>query len=189
MSTQTEAANRGPLFAYVGTWEGNKGDDIAPSDNRIGIENNKFKERLILEDAGVVQNHEQNLYALRYSLVAWRLGETAAFHEERGYFIWDAATKHFSRCFVIPRGISVIAGAEVEPNSTKFTLKSEAGSCTYGICSNPFLDAEFKIVSFTVSMNLLDGKSISYEQDTVLKLKGRTDLFHHKDRNTLNRVV
>jgi len=36
----------GPLAGLVGTWEGEKGDDTAPSDDR-GTENNKYKERMV----------------------------------------------------------------------------------------------------------------------------------------------
>jgi hypothetical protein len=32
-----------------------------------------------------VNNHEQQLYGLRYATMAWRLGEDAAFHEDAGY--------------------------------------------------------------------------------------------------------
>jgi hypothetical protein len=37
-----------------------------------------------------VNNHEQTLYGLRYSLTAWRIGSEYAFHEDRGFFFWDA---------------------------------------------------------------------------------------------------
>jgi hypothetical protein len=74
----------GPLGRLVGTWEGDKGDDVAPSDDR-GTENNKFRERMVFEETGLVQNHEQNLYGLRYRTTAWRLGEDDPFHEELGY--------------------------------------------------------------------------------------------------------
>ena len=56
----------GPLAQLAGVWEGEKGDDTAPSDNR-GTEQNKFRERIVLEAMGPVNNHEQTLYGLRYS--------------------------------------------------------------------------------------------------------------------------
>ena len=37
--------NLGPLATLAGTWEGEKGDDTAPSENR-GTETNKFREQI-----------------------------------------------------------------------------------------------------------------------------------------------
>ena len=37
--------NLGPLAPLAGIWEGNKGDDTAPSNDR-GTETNKFRERV-----------------------------------------------------------------------------------------------------------------------------------------------
>lgn len=177
----------GPLADLVGIWEGDKGDDIAPSDDR-GVENNKYRERLTLERISPVQNHEQNLHVLRYSTRAWRIGEEDSFHEELGYWSWEPETKEVMRSFLIPRGIALIAGGKAEKNALKFHLKAETGSCTFGICTNPFLDREFKIISYEVTITIHDKNSFSYEQDTVLQLPGRKDVFHHRDQNTLKRV-
>ena len=180
-------AQLGPLATLMGTWEGSKGDDIAPSDDR-GIENNKYKERLTLEHLGPIQNHEQNLHVLRYSTKAWRIGEENTFHEELGYWSWEPQTKEVMRCFLIPRGISLIAGGVAEANAKEFKLTATAGSSTFGICVNPFLDREFKIVSYEVTIRIHDENSFSYEQDTVMKMPGQKELFHHRDQNTLHRI-
>ena len=82
----------GPLAALAGVWEGDKGADVAPDDNR-GTEQNAYRERLTFEPFGPVNNHEQQLYGLRYATVAWRLSDGAPFHEETGYWLWDAAAK------------------------------------------------------------------------------------------------
>ena len=177
----------GPLADLVGVWEGDKGDDLAPSDDR-GVENNKYRERLTLEHMGPVQNHEQNLHVLRYATRAWRIGEQNTFHEELGYWSWEPETRHVMRCFLIPRGISLIAGGETTADAREFRLTAEAGSCTYGICSNPFLDKEFKVVSYEVTVRIHGRDSFSYDQDTVIKMPGQKELFHHRDKNTLRRV-
>ncbi len=52
------------------------------------------------------------------------------------------------RCATVPRGISFIAGGTVEPDAKEFDLAADVGSEAYGICSNKFLDEEFKIVRF-----------------------------------------
>ena len=101
----------------AGIWEGDKGDDTAPSDNR-GTETNKFRERISFEPMGPVNNHEQALYGLRYSTIAWPSElECDPFHEESGYWLWDAKAKQVLRCFIVPRGVAVIAGGTVEPDA------------------------------------------------------------------------
>ena len=177
----------GPLADLVGIWEGDKGDDIAPSDDR-GSENNKYRERIVFEQVGPVQNHEQNLHVLRYSTRASRIGEENTFHEELGYWSWEPATKEVMRCFLIPRGIALIAGGNAEMNANEFHLEAKSGSCTFGICVNPFLDREFKIVSYELNVRVHDKNSFSYDQDTVIQIPGQKELFHHRDRNTLKRV-
>lgn len=177
----------GPLAALAGVWEGDKGADVAPDDNR-GTEHNAFRERFSFEPLGPVNNHEQQLYGLRYFRTAWRLGEDAPFHEDTGYWLWDAAAKQVLRCFVVPRGITVLAGGTVEPDATSFQISAEAGSDTYGICSNQFLDREFKTVRYELTITVHGPDSFSYHEDTQLKMKGRSDLFHHTDTNRVARV-
>jgi hypothetical protein len=177
----------GPLAELVGIWEGDKGDDIAPSDDR-GVENNKYRERITFEQAGPVQNHEQNLHVLRYSTRAWRLGEANSFHEELGYWSWEPANQEVMRSFLIPRGIALIAGGKAAKDAREFHLEAKNGSCTFGICVNPFLEREFKIISYEMTLRMLGADSFSYDQDTVIQIPGQKELFHHRDRNTLKRV-
>jgi len=180
--------NLGPLLPFVGTWEGEKGDDVSLADDR-GTEKNKFRERITLVPILPVDNHEQFLYGLRYSTVAHRIGDTDPFHEELGYWMWDPAEKQVMKSFTIPRGITVNAGGTVEPTAKSFVLRAEVGKGAYGICSNLFLDREFQTVSFEVKFTLHDAQSFSYEEDSVLKIKGQSPLFHHTDKNTLKRIA
>ena len=177
----------GPLAALAGVWEGDKGEDVAPSDDR-GTERNAYRERLTFEPFGPVRNHEQHLYGLRYATVAWRLGDAGAFHEETGYWLWDAAARQVLRCFIVPRGVTVLAGGTVEPDATSFQIAAVAGSDTYGICSNQFLDREFKTVRYELTMTMHGSDSFTYTEDTQLRMKGRSDLFHHTDTNRVTRV-
>jgi len=88
----------------------------------------------------------------------------------------------------VPRGVTVIAGGTAEPDATAFELVAEVGSETYGICSNRFLDREFKTVRYDLSFEKRDADTIHYHEDTVLKIQGQDELFHHTDENTLTRV-
>ncbi|MDE3019132.1 MAG: FABP family protein, partial [Nitrospirota bacterium] len=177
----------GPLAALAGIWEGQKGDDTAPSDDR-GTEQNKYRERITFEPIGSVNNHEQTLYGLRYATTAWRIGEETPFHEEVGYWLWDPKEKQVLRCFIVPRGVTVIAGGTVEPTATSFDLSADVGSETYGICSNRFLDREFRTVRYELNVTVHDANTFSYEEDTQLRIKGQKEIFHHRDKNTLKRV-
>lgn len=181
----------GPLASLVGTWEGMKGIDRAPSDEPKTLlqeKTSKYRERLQFEPTGRVDNHSQILYGLRYSTAAWRLDQPDPFHEELGYWLWDAENEQVMRCFMVPRGVTVIAGGTVQADATEFKLQAESGSNTYGICSNQFLDKEFKTVRYDLKINIHDHESFSYHEDTQLLIKNKKDIFHHTDENTLNKV-
>lgn len=177
----------GPLAPLAGVWEGDQGRDVAPSDDR-GVEESSYRERLVLEPIAPVDNHEQWLQVLRYRTTAWRIGEADPFHEEVGYWLWDAERQLVMRSFIVPRGVTVLAGARVAPDASSFTLTAELGSRTFGICSNPFLDVEFRTVRFDVTLRVLGPGRFGYEEDTQLQMPGRDAIFHHTDRNVLARV-
>ncbi len=177
----------GPLAPLVGIWEGDKGDDIAPSDSR-GIENNKFRERIAFEPMGLVQNHEQSLFVLRYSTRASRIGSADVFHEELGYWSWEPATQQVMRCFLVPRGIALIAGGTALKDARELHLKATNDSKTFGICANPFLDREFRTLSYELHLKILSPEAFSYAEDTVMKMPSQASPFHHRDSNTLVKV-
>jgi hypothetical protein len=174
----------GPL---AGTWEGASGEDTAPAGDR-GVESNRYRERVTLEPIGPVRNHEQCLSGLRYATTAYRLGEADAFHEELGYWLWDAAAKQVLRCVLVPRGVAVLAGGPAEPTVTSLEVAAEAGEDTYGVCCNRFLHQKFMVVRYRLTVTLHDATRFSYEQHTDPQIKGQPALFHHIETNTLTRV-
>lgn len=184
---QAILAKLGPLARIAGTWEGDDGVDVAPSDER-GTETNHYRERLTLEPFGPVDNHEQQLWGLRYATVATRLSESTPFHEETGYWLWDAKEQQVMRCFLVPRGVALIAGGQVAPDASVFELTAELGSPTYGICSGPFLHREFRTIRYTLKVTCLEADRWCYEEDTLLQMPGRAEPFHHTDKHTLRRV-
>jgi len=109
-------------------------------------------------------------------------------NEEVGYWLWDAANRQVMRCFIVPRGVTVIAGGTVAPDASQFKLTAETGSETYGICSNLFLDAEFKTMRYELEITVHDPDSFGYTENTVLQIKNQAGLFDHTDENTLARV-
>ncbi len=177
----------GPLAPLAGIWEGDKGDDVALSNDR-GVENNKYREKIVLEPMGPVDNHEQKLFSLRYTTMAWRIGEPDPFHEECGYWLWEKETHQILRCFIVPRGVTVIAGGTVDPEAKEFKLAAEVGSPTYGICSNQFLDREFKTTKFELKITIHDANSFSYDETTFIQIKNQNKIFLHTDKNKLKKV-
>ena len=187
----TFAPELGPLGPLLGVWEGERGTDLSPSDkpdnNRAPV-TSRFRERMVFEATGRVDNHEQKMYGLRYSTRAWRIDAPDAFHEELGYYMWDPASGVLLRSFMPPRGIAVLAGATVAASAREFTLEATAGSEVFGICSSPFLIEEFKTVRYTAMIRVLDDNTFEYDAHTYMQMKGRPGLFDHRDQNTLRRT-
>ncbi|MBT3586630.1 MAG: FABP family protein [Halobacteriovoraceae bacterium] len=179
----------GPLAFLIGKWDSveNKGENRAPDPQRK-VENTKFRQEMVFEPIGDVNNHEQKLYALRYSTMAWEEGSAGPFHEEVGYWIWDLENQQVMKSFIVPRGISINAGGTVAHNSSNFKVAAELGSNTYGLCSNLFLNEEFKTVHYEIAINKIDENTFSYEEDSQIKIKGQDEIFHHTEKNTLKRV-
>ena len=187
----------GPLAGLIGIWEGDVGKDISPGmpDRMKTDTEKKYHERWVFEPVSpAVENHDQKLRQLVCDTNASRgspstAGKKAgeAFHGQRGYWIWDAATKMVLNSFAVPRGITINAGGKVEPGATSFELVAEAGSEIYGICQNPYLIENFKVVRYILKLKLNGDGSFDYEQDTQLEIKGR-GLLHHIDTNHLKRL-
>lgn len=118
---------------------------------------------------------------------AFRIGENNPFHDETGYWIWDSKAKQVFKCFTIPRGMAVVAGATVAADAKHFKLTSRLGDNEFGICSNPFLTREFKTVKFDLEMTFNDDGSFTYDQVTSIQMRGKEKLFEHRDSNTMKR--
>jgi len=179
----------GPLAFFIGRWEsrGHTGENKAPDPDR-NEENTRFRQEMIFSPAGLVENHEQALYALNYKTQAWEEGgDDEAFHQEVGYFIWDLEGKQIMKSFIVPRGIAVIAGGTAEASDRRFTLSATVGSDTYGICSNLFLDRAFKSMRYDITFTVIDADTFSYDENTQIRMPGRTELFQHTEKNTMVR--
>ena len=83
----------------------------------------------------------------------------------------------------------LLASGPAEPDADEFELTAERGSTAYGICSNPFLDTSFVTVSYRIHVTANEDGTWSYEEEGRLQIPGRTEIFHHIDRNTLTRIA
>jgi len=180
-------ARLGPLAPLAGTWEGLRGTDIAPK--REGARSQAFHERIVLEPVDPGNNGPQVLYALRYHTIMTKPGEIGTYHDQVGYWLWEPATETVMHSLTIPRGQTVLAVGKASANAKSFTLEASRGSTAYGICSNTFLEENFRTDSFTITVTVHDDGTWSYDEDTVMTIKGQSEPFHHRDRNHLTRVA
>jgi hypothetical protein len=167
------------------------GENQAPNPDRK-IENTKFRQTMFFEPIGDVNNHEQQLYALRYHTKAWEEGKHGPndghFHEEVGYFLWDKANRQVMKSFIVPRGVTVNAGGDAEQDASEFKLSATLGSQTYGVCSNIFLDKEFQTVRYDIKFEFIDEDVFSYDENTQIKIAGQSKIFDHTEKNTLKKI-
>jgi hypothetical protein len=178
----------GPLAVLAGTWQGSMGDDTAPGDDR-DVEKNAFREQIVFTPMSPTANHEQTLFVLSYTRTAWRLKDEDPFHQQLGYWFWDPSAKQVMHSFMIPRGVTVLAGGSADADSTIVKVAAKLGATTFGICSNPFLDREFKTLQYQGTLTLNDGsQSFTYEEDTEIQIKGQNATFHHVDKNRLEKT-
>src|SRR5215813_9562931 len=179
--------NLGPLAPLAGIWEGRKGLDVHPA--APGTEQDGYLERYELQPIDPQTNGPQLFYGLRYHTHILRPTEPETFHDQVGYFLWEPATGMIIQSLAIPRGQIAMAIGQAAPDARSFELLCEFGSTTNGTCSNPFLDHAFRTLEFRVKVSVNADGTWSYEQDTVLKIIGNDQLFHHTDRNTLHKVA
>lgn len=190
MSKNTESTDIdfGPLTGLIGTWKGDKGRDVAPEPD--GSEENPYYETLTFEPVGDVTNAErQKLVAIRYLQIVIRKSDGKAFHNETGYWMWDAETQTAMHSLAIPRAVCVLAGGKVTSSVASgeaLTLEVAArlGDPDWGIIQSPFMRDQARTVEFRHKIQL-DGDRLSYAETTVVEIYGKT--FDHTDENELAR--
>ena len=134
-------------------------------------------------------NGPQTLYGLRYHTHIVKPGEVETYHDQVGYWLWEPATGLIMLSLTIPRGQTVLAFGKAAADATRFEVSALRGSTENGICSTPFLERAFRTDSFMMQVTINADGTWSYFEDTVLTIHGRTEPYHHTDRNTLVRVA
>jgi hypothetical protein len=178
----------GPLGNLVGIWEGDDGLDVAfqHANGRVG--ETPYRERTEMKPFGPVDNGKQSLYGLDYRMAAWRAGEENPFHTEVGYWLWDAPDRAVTRCFMIPRGSTVLAGGVTTPDASTFTMSADVGSETYGILSNPYLARAARTIRYVCTITVGGPDEWSYDETSTIDHERHGDVLEHTDRNRLHRV-
>jgi hypothetical protein len=179
--------NLGPLAPMAGIWTGERGLDVKPKAD--GPRKQAFVERIELQPIDPVTNGPQLLYGLRYHTYIVKPGLTKLYHDQVGYWLWEPATGTVIQTLAIPRGQIAMAVGQASADAKSFELVATHGSETYGICSNPFIEHAFKTIEYRIKVDIGTDGTWSYDEDTVMMIRGQTEPFHHTDRNTLTRIA
>lgn len=179
--------NLGPLRRMAGIWQGERGLDVKPKAE--GPKKQAYVERIELQPIDPQTNGPQLLYGLRYHTHITKPGQVKTYHDQVGYWLWEPATGTVIHTLTIPRGQVVMAVGQAAPDAKSFELRATEASESFGIRSAPFLQHAFRTVEFIIKVEFNDDGTWSYEEDTVLMIRGQTEPFHHTDKNLLSRVA
>jgi hypothetical protein len=178
--------NLGPLTGMAGVWKSDGGEDVHPTAG--GPEQQAFIERYELQPIDPQTNGPQLLYGLRYHTHIVKPGSVETFHDQVGHWLWEPATGTIFHTLSIPRGQIAMMVGHAAADARKFRLEAVHGSETHGIVSNPFLEHAFKTLRVTIDVTIHPRGTWSYEQDTVMVIRGAPKPFHHTNRNTLRKI-
>ncbi|GFO72697.1 hypothetical protein BJAS_P3145 [Bathymodiolus japonicus methanotrophic gill symbiont] len=185
MSELTEE-DYGPLQGLIGVWRGDKGLDIAPDPE--GSENNPYYETISYSACGNVTNAEsQVLAAIYYRQIVKRKSNDGIFHDQTGYWMWDAARQLVIHALTIPRAVCVLAGGRYTESMTSagdviINVTAHIDDPDWSIIQAPVMQENAKTTDFSLSMTLGNGK-LSYAQTTMVDIYGKA--FEHTDQNEL----
>jgi hypothetical protein len=185
---QTPEVDYGPLAGLVGTWTGDKGLDVAPEPD--GKEENPYYETIVFEAAGDLQNAEKQTIAIvRYHQVVQRKSNDEVFHDQTGYWMWDAENHTVMHSIAIPRGLCLVAGGELNDSDLSadplvIRVAAADGDPDWGIAQSPFLRDNAKTVKFLMRLEIGDGELV-FSETTSLQIYGRD--FEHTDDNVLQK--
>lgn len=179
--------NLGPLRGMAGIWQGTRGLDVKPKAE--GPKKQAYVERIELQPIDPQTNGPQLFYGLRYHTHVVKPDQVKTYHDQVGYWLWEPATDTVIHTLTIPRAQIAMAVGKAAADATRFELVARQGASDYGICSTPFLEYAFRTVEFRIAVTIHPDGTWSYEEDTVLMIRGQAEPFHHTDRNTLTKIA
>lgn len=179
------AVNYGPLAMLMGKWEGDRGMDIAPEPD--GVEKSPYYETITFEAAGDVTNAEEQVLAVvRYHQVVSRKSTGKVFHDQIGYWMWDAATNVVMHSLVIPRAVAVVSEGAASEKEGSVTLTVKTATGVNNIAESAFMAGKARTTAFSLEMTVSQDQ-LSYNETTLLDIYGKRS-FEHTDRNKLTRA-
>ena len=176
----------GPLEGLIGIWQGDKGLDVAPEPGG-GNEESPYYETIECVAAGDVENYEeQKLVIVRYHQVVTRKSNDEVFHDQVGYWLWDASSQTVMQTLTIPRGVCVTAGGTATGSGpVVLQVRAALGDPDWPVAQSPFMRDRASTKAFEHKVTL-DGDRLSYAETTTLDIFGIKS-FAHTDANELQR--
>src|SRR3569623_816973 len=165
--------NLGPLAGMAGIWEGTRGLDVKPKAE--GPKKQAYVERIELQPIDPQTNGPQLLYGLRYHTHITKPGLVKTYHDQVGYWLWEPATGGIVHTLTIPRGQVVMAYGEAAADAKSFEIVAKAEDLSFGIRSAPFLEHAFRTTEFHMKVTINADGTWSYNEDTVLMIRGQTE--------------
>jgi hypothetical protein len=92
------------------------------------------------------------------------------------------------RCFMVPRGSTVLAGGTAAATDTAFTMEANVGDETYGILSNKYLAEKARTHRYACTITVNPDGTWSYDECTSYTHAIGGEIAH-TDRNVLRRVA
>jgi hypothetical protein len=184
----TNDVDYGPLRELIGVWKGDKGLDVAPDPD--GAENNPYYETITFTPADDVTNAEsQLLTAIHYRQIVQRKSNDKVFHDETGYWMWDADAGIIMHSLTIPRAVSVLAGGvyngeKTDDGSVILDVYAKLDDKDWQIIQSPFMQRNARTTEFRHRVTVGNGK-LCYSETTIVEIFGK--VFEHTDRNELTR--
>lgn len=184
-STTPAATN--PLTKLIGVWEGDSGVDVAPAQKSTGLTpgaaaTSPYFERIVItEGAGATNASEQDLVTVRYHQEVFRKSDKKQFHDQVGYWIWDAKNNKIFDSFCIPRAVCVTAEG-------KTTGDNEISVGTKGpFADTAFMKSHAKTQDVSVKLVFNPDGTLTYTEKTAVHIYGKD--FLHVDTNTLKKTA
>lgn len=178
--------NLGPLTGMAGIWEGERGLDIKPKAD--GPREQVYLEHMELQPIDPQTNGPQLFYGLRYHTHVVKPGKVKTYHDQVGYWLWEPASGTVIHTLTIPRGQVAMASGKAAADAKEFELAATLDDPCFGIRSAPFLEHAFRTVEFRIKVSIHGNGTWSYDEDTVLMIRGQNEPFHHRDTNTLHKI-
>ena len=154
-----------------------------------GPKKQAYVERIELQPIDPQTNGPQLLYGLRYHTHIVKPEQVKTYHDQVGYWLWEPATNTIIHTLTIPRGQVAMAVGTAAADAKSFELAAKLDDPCFGIRSAPFIESAFKTVEFRIKVTINEDGTWSYDEDTVLLIRGRAEPFHHTDRNTLTKLA
>jgi len=176
----------GPLESLIGKWTGDKGLDIAPEPD--GSEENPYFETITFTAAGDVSNAgSQVLSVVHYRQIVQRKSDQQIFHDQTGYWLWDAKQSIIMQSIVIPRAVCVLAGANYRQQKNTegqliLNVSAAIDNPNWGILQSPFMQQKARTTAFEHQIVVGNGQ-LFYAETTMLDIYGK--IFEHTDTNKL----